>query len=320
MFPFSEVVVPLGDIQFDDLLYRITTDKDKDDAALQRSIAEFGLLTLPILQPTERKKYRIVTGFRRLKALSRLKTSQSACCRIVSSSATALECLKTAIVDNAWQRALNPGEQVRALYKLSLMVEDPDRLQIAATALSLPSTATAVKNLLALQALPDFIFDHVSTGEIAVSTALSLTSLETSMAVLLAGLFVDLKLGGNRQRTAMMLIEEITLAEDISLGQLLDQISRQDIINDPRADRALRSERFFHYLRFRRFPRISSAEAEFARKVKALKPGPGARLAPPTDFEGVDYTLQLRFKDQKDLRRHTALIGRIADSDLFPKD
>jgi hypothetical protein len=316
MISFSEEAVPLADIRLDEHSYQITTVKDKDDAALQQSITDVGLLSLPILQPSGSGSWRIVTGFRRLKVLSRLKTTETIC-RVVCPAASALDCLKISIIDNTWQRSLNPGEQARALHKLSLMIDGPDQLGISASALGLPSTAAAVKNMLAVQALPDFIFDHVSTGEVAVSTALSLTSLEPSTAVALAGLFVDLKLGGNRQRTAMTLMAEISLSEDITMQQLLDQISSQDIINDPLADRALRSERLFHYLRLRRFPRISSSEMEFARKVKALKPGPGARLSPPPDFEGVDYTLQLRFKDEKDLRRHIALLGRIADSDLF---
>jgi ParB-like chromosome segregation protein Spo0J len=320
MSPFSEGVVSFTDILFDDHAYRITTKNDKDDSALQQSIAEVGLLSPPIMQASGHGTYRVVTGFRRLAALRRLNLAATPC-RLLDPGTEAMICLKISIADNAWQRHLNPGEQARAIYKLSLMVDHPDHLRQTAAALGLPSTPDAIGKLLAVHSLPPVIFDLVSTGALAFSTALSLAAMEEQAAIALASLFADLRLGVNRQREALSLIQETVAAEDGSCLRLLEEMRHQNVmINDPEADRGLRSERFFRFLHHRRFPHISRAGEEFAGKVKALKPGTRARLSPPADFEGTDYTLLLNFKNKKEIDGHMALLQRIAASDLIDKN
>lgn len=316
MFPFSECVVAFTDILFDDQSYRISTEKDKDDSSLRQSIAAVGLLCPPILQASGQGFYRVVTGFRRLAALRRLNVSETPC-RVLKESTEALDCLKIAIADNTWQRPLNPGEQARAVYKLSRLVVRPEDLRHAAASLGLPVTPDAIGKLLAVHSLPGAVFDLVSAGSLAYSTALALAVMEEPAAVALAGLFADLKLGVNRQREALALIQEIAAAEGISCPRLLEDIRSQDTVNDPEADRGLRCGHLFRYLHRRRFPHLSRAEEEFAGKVRALKPGPRAKLSPPPDFEGTDYSLSLTFRNRKDLNGHMALLERIAAGDLI---
>lgn len=315
MLFFSESALPLAAVRLDDQAYRITTDKDKDDLPLDQSIAAVGLLSPPILQTSGHDSYRVVTGFRRLAAFRRLKIPETSC-RLLDKTADTTACLKIAIADNAWQRPLNPGEQARAVYKLSRVIDSPDDLRQTAAGLGLPSTPAALRDLLVIHSLPEIIFDHVAAGGITFSTALLLASMEAPTAVALARLLVDLKLGGNKQRSALTMIEEIAAREDIPPGILLEEIILQGIINDPEADRGLRGDRFFRYLSHRRFPNIFRAEEDFFGKVKALKPGSRAKLSPPADFEGLDYTLQLIFKNRRELDAHQALLQRIANSDL----
>lgn len=317
MFSYSEVEVPLADIHFDDRTYRITTDIDKDDISLRQSISGVGLLSPPILyQVPQRHQFMVVTGFRRLAALRSLNISRTHC-RLLNQTVTPLDGLKIAIIDNTWQRPLNPVEQARAIEKLTLLTGSWDDLSHQASGLGLPSTMTAVQNLKSVLSLSESVLNNIAAGRIAVSTALVLSSVDPETAVMLSDLFVDLRLGGNKQRTAMSLIDEISRSEDVTIQQLLGDTLQQKVIKDRESDRALRSDYFFRYLRSRRFPNISSVEAEFSRKVKVLKPGAKARLTPPPDFEGMDYGLQLRFRDRKDLEHHLALIKRIADSDLL---
>ncbi|MEW6077786.1 MAG: ParB N-terminal domain-containing protein [Thermodesulfobacteriota bacterium] len=306
----------LADILPDDRTYLITTEKDKDDTCLERSIAQVGLLSPPILQPAGEGVCRVVTGFRRLAVLRRLNFSKAPC-RLVNPATDALACLKIAIADNAWQRSLNTGEQSRAVYKLRRLIDDPKDLRPVAASLGLPSSPDAIDKLLAIHALPEAVFNLVAAGSLAFSTGLSLAAMAEPEVLELAGLFTDLKLGVNRQREALLLIQEITAVEGISCLDLLVDIRRQAVVNEPGADRGLRCDQLFRYLHRRRFPHLSRAEEEFAEKVRALKPGPRAKLSPPADFEGPDYTLSLTFRNRKDLDAHLALLRRIIDGDLI---
>lgn len=315
---FSEHLTPLDDILFEDLTYLITTDKDKDAEPLYRSIAEVGLLCPPILLPLTGGACRIVTGFRRLAAVRGLNMA-AVPCRLLAPATSDLTCLKIAISDNTRQRALNSGEQARAVDKLFLMMDGAALFARVAAELGLPSTPAAVDKLRAIHALPAAVFDSVADGRLAFSTALSLTRMDTPTATALARLFIDLKLGVNRQREALTLIEEIAAAEDLTCLNILTESSVQEIAAAVEADRGWRCEQLFAYLHGRRFPHISRAEASFAAAVKSLRPGPSARLSHPPDFEGRDYTLTLTFRNRKELEGHMAFLQRIVASDLIDK-
>ena len=50
------------------------------------------------------------------------------------------------------------------------------------------------------------------------------------------------------------------------------------------------------------FPMISKAEMQYNAVVKQLKLGPNIKLIPPKDFEGMTYSMTIRFDNQKELK------------------
>ncbi|MDJ0802406.1 MAG: hypothetical protein QNI97_06010, partial [Desulfobacterales bacterium] len=77
------------------------------------------------------------------------------------------------------------------------------------------------------------------------------------------------------------------------------------------------------YLRNLCFPNLSAAEKRYQTALSKLKLGPHMRIDHPEGFEGLIYTLSLRFKTIDDLNRAHRKLGHAiqnpAISELFLK-
>ncbi len=310
---FSEEIVSLADIRETNDAFRITTEADKDTGSLVRSLTTVGLITPLILKKGASGEYIIVTGFRRLDALKSLNINETRC-HLLPPETDDLTCLQLSIADNACQRKLNPGEQVRAMDRLATYFDDADRLRETAASLSLPSSRAEIDKLKAAAGLPPGIFDYLSRGQIPLSIAVALARVAEAPAIILADIFEALKMGVNKQREVLTLTEEIAVREGKTLLQVLTEEGLRQIIDDEQVDRGRRDGNLRVYLRQRRFPAIMQKQEWFARQIKSLKLGNRMTLTPPDNFEGPDYVLRLTFKNMEELEAHYRRLADIIDN------
>jgi hypothetical protein len=139
----------------------------------------------------------------------------------------------------------------------------------------------------------------------------ALSGCEKELAVRLADLFRDLRLSLNKQREILTLLEEIALRENRSMMALLQDEAVQSILSDGDADRNQRSAALRRWLKRRRYPEISRAEAEFEAALRDLPLGEGVQLIPPRHFESQIYGLSLQFKTRSELSRQNRRIGEM---------
>ncbi len=314
---FTEQLVPLTDIAAGDTTYQISSTIDKPLAPLVRSMAGVGLLSPPLLTAGDMPLLRVVTGFRRLQAARQLGMAGIPC-RIME-TATPLACFRIAIADNALQRSLNTAEQARAMAGLAGCLDDPAAVQQAAAEAGMTVPPDLVEKLLAITDLPAEVMDEIALGTLGLTMAAALAGLAPAEAGELTRLFRELRLGLNKQRAVLHRLQEIAARERTHITALLAEDGMRQILADRESDRAHRGKQLLHYLDRRRYPAITQAEEAFARRVKALQPGPKARLAPPPNFEGRRYTLTLLVDEKKDLETHLRLLQRLADDDLLEK-
>jgi ParB family chromosome partitioning protein len=117
----------------------------------------------------------------------------------------------------------------------------------------------------------------------------------------LVKLFDHLKIGINKQRELILLLNEISLREKIPMQNLLDEKDVQQILANNELDRVQMSRQIKDYLMRRRFPIIFNTKAKFEKIVNDLRLGETIKLIPPKDFEGTTYTLTLQFKSHAEL-------------------
>ncbi len=309
---FDDAVVDLTRIDAEDNAFRITTNTG--NAALAKSILGVGLIAPPLLLSRSKDGgdagFRIVAGFRRVaacKALGRRRISA----RVLPPETPGLTCARLAAADNALQRSLNPIEISRALTLLSRHLSDSADLAATAGDLGLPDAPDPIRKLLPLCTLPAELQSGILSGAISLSMARTLSVLDSDLAVALVRLFSDLRLSLNKQREVLTLLQEIALREERTAADVLNDAAVQSILGDPEADRNQRAAALRRWLRRRRRPAVSRAEAAFTEAVRELPLGEGVRLIPPKDFESPVYTLSLAFKSRSELSDRNRRIGEI---------
>ncbi|MCP4690378.1 MAG: ParB/RepB/Spo0J family partition protein [Desulfobacterales bacterium] len=312
---FRSETVPLDQIDPSDLFFRVTSREDADDLA--PSIRTAGLIN-PAVLAIKNEGFVIVSGFRRIRAHQDLGLAEIPA-RIAPRDARKIDLAKLAVADNALQRPLDLIETSRALALLSVQYKNIPDLARAAGSMGLPRDPSLVKKLLPLSRLSGVIREGVRSNAIALPMAQLLGDLDPGAAVELARLFLTLKLSLNKQREVYSLAEEIAARDDIAIPDLLAREPVQAIVNDENLDRSQKTGQIRRYLKKERFPRLTRARDAFEENLKRLKPGPGVRLAPPKNFEGLVYTLTLQFKNRDELRERRGALERMLNNPVLEK-
>ncbi|MEE9496596.1 MAG: ParB/RepB/Spo0J family partition protein [Desulfobacterales bacterium] len=310
--------VMLADVDSADTTFRITTRTELDNLVL--SIQKLGLMHAPVLK-YDPPGYIIVCGFRRIAACRNLGWTRIPA-RVLRKNFDFFEMARLAVADNALQRPLNLIETSRALKLLTVVNTAKESLVAAAAELGLPLSPAIVPKLKRICDLPRQIQKGILTNVIDLSMALELDRFNPADGQALLGLFEHLKLGLNRQRELLLLLEEISQREEIPIQQLMTQKPLNQLLENTKIDRSIKRQKVRTCLRRRRFPMISKAETQYKAFVKQLKLGPNINLMPPKDFEGMTYTMTIRFDNQKELKNlkeklekiiHHPGLGKILD-------
>ncbi len=295
---YNSEPVNLSRIDFSDQTCRISTRKDIQPLA--DSIKGTGLISPLLLLEKEGGRLSLISGFRRAEACKFLNRTEAEG-RILAKDTPFSDCIRYAITENAFQRALNPIEISRAFRLLQKQYDDEELLANAAAGLGLPGNRAAVRQLLPLCGLSSRIQEGILQEIISPIMALELTGLDAESADRLAALFCDLRVSLNKQREILNLVREIALRDDLEMPDVLEGRNMTDILSDPEKDRNQKARQIRLYLRKCRFPAISAAEERYAACVKELKLPKDLRLIPPKDFEGSVFCFQLYFSSIKEL-------------------
>lgn len=307
--------IQLSAVALEDITYRITTNTGIDD--LVPSIRQIGLIHPPIVKQTT-SGYLIVSGFRRIAACRSLGW-QEIPSRILDADFDDAQCVNLAIAENALQRPLNLIEISRSIGLLSAMIKDDDILTATASNLGLPGDPRLIDKIRKIGDLPTSIQDGILANTISLAMAAELAELAPDVGVALARVFDRLKIGLNRQRELMMLLDEIAHRENSTIVSLLNEQAIQQVLDDHNLDRVQKRQRIRDYLKQRRFPTISRARDEFDRQIKKLQLGKQISLTPPKDFEGSNYTLKLIFSRLSELEKLQGKLERIIQSEGLSK-
>jgi ParB family chromosome partitioning protein len=152
-----------------------------------------------------------------------------------------------------------------------------------------------------------------------MTMALELDRFHPEIGQTLVKFFDQLKVGLNRQRELLLLLEEISRREEIPIQQLMAEEPLNHILENSELDRSIKRQKIRTYLRRRRFPMISKTETQYNAFVKQLKLGRNINLMPPKDFEGMTYTMTIRFDNRAELNRLKEKLEKIIRHPSFGK-
>ena len=311
--PSIEQTVLIEQVRLEDKTFQVTTETAI--GTLAASIARMGVMHPPVLLAGD-SGYLVVCGFRRIAACKSLDLSRISA-RLLSPNTDKLTCAQMAIAENSLQRPLNLIETSRALVLLSGVYADPDDLRQAAGVLGLPDNFSAILKLRQLSGLEPEIQEGVLSNVLSMAMALELGQMEKSSGIGLSTLFGFLKLGLNKQREILTMIQEIAFREHLSVKDVLNTPELQQIMVHEKLDRSQKTVHLRQYLKRRRYPSITSVESHFEARVQSLDLESGISLIPPRDFEGTTFSFHLKFNTLCELQHRLSRLTEVSSSPIL---
>ncbi len=311
--PSTEQSVLLERIRLEDKTFQVTTEAAV--GTLAASIDRLGVMHPPVLLAAD-SVYGVVCGFRRIAACKALGLSRISA-RLLSPDTDKLTCVQLAIAENSLQRPLNLIEMSRALVLLSGVHPDPADLRQAAGALGLPDNFSAIHKLRQLSGLEPEIQEGVLSNVLSMAMALELGQMEKSSGIGLSTLFGYLKLGLNKQREILTMIQEIAFREHLTVKDILYAPELQQIMVHEKWDRSQKTIHLRQYLRRRRYPSITAVESDFEARVRSLGLESGMALIPPRDFEGTTFSFHLNFNNLVELQHRLSRLTEVSSSPIL---
>ena len=317
---YSLAPVPLAEIDLQDTAFQISTDPDV--SGLAASIDALGLLVPPILHRVDGRCV-IISGFRRIAACHALGwTTVTARCPSASTSASALA--GAAVAENALQRPLNLIETSRALALLAPHFNSHAELSAASEGFGIPENPAMIQKLLPLCRLPQEMQAAILDGTLSLAMVQELGRRPLPAGKVLSALFMALKMSLSKQREVLTLIEEVCHREATTVADLLTEPVFADLIKDPSIDGNVKAARLRSLLKQRRYPAVHAAKEKADALIRALKLTGPMTLTPPKDFEGMNFTLTMRFQSLDELKhlhqRLHHLLDRPELAQLLSKD
>lgn len=276
--------VALESVDGADETYRISDELDS--GVLRRSLSEAGQLNPALLVEAAGGALRIVTGFRRVRALRGIGRRQ-VLARIMPPTAAPLTLFRTAVWDNLSHRTLAALEIARVLATLQGTCALPQSELVDGwlPAFGLPAHKNVLRSYLRLNGLAPGLRSALRDGQITVQTAERFAAMTQADQQQAAVLLQRIRLSASLQRQTLDLLEEIAVTDNCTPAGILQRPEILCRCQEPHLSPFQRGEEVYEYLYRVRHPRLTLARERFARERSRLGLPGSVRLYPDPYFE-----------------------------------
>jgi hypothetical protein len=310
--------VDIAAIDVDDFTYVVTYRPQM--ATLARSIADIGVVTpLHLRGLPGRERWQIISGWKRLLVCQQTGRMQVPALVYREGELSDHAALLLAVHDNLGCRELNPVEKGRVLSRLREACHDTvdELVKTWCPLLEIPPRSDTLEAYCMLTTLDDALQEAVSVYSLPLETALWIGQRDRAEREVLRPVFTDLKLGQNRAREFVGLIDEICLRDGCNVVQLWDDLGLADLLHDADLSGPQRIDQLRRRLRTRRYPLLRSHEERFEAARRQLRlPSPISLQAPPY-FDGSQYQVAFRFGTREELQTYAQKLLDSASTDAL---
>jgi ParB family chromosome partitioning protein len=309
--------VSLDDIAFDDETCTVTYRPEM--AALQRSVAQVGVLTpVHLRQVDGESRLQIVCGVKRLRACQQAVQGRVAALVYAAAELSDEAALLLTLHDNLGCRRLNAVEKGRFLRRLRdvFQYDEAQLVDVFCPLMDLPPRSETLAMYCTFAALEEPLQAAVVDGLMPLEVALWVGEQAPLDRQSLLALFTgSMKLGSNRGRECMALIDDICHRDGIGPAALLQALDVPALLDDATLAGPQKIECLRRALRMRRYPRLSEHERRFQDAVRELRLPSYIRLQPPPHFDGQQYQVAFHFANREALQ---ACAQRLLDAAADP--
>jgi len=291
--------IPLGQIDLSDETFCVNFMPDLQ--RLRSSIEEIGLIQ-PVLLRGKGDRYQIVCGFRRISVFRKLGNPEIEARVFEKKKMDDLRLFSISLHENQTTRGFNTVEKAIALDKLVHYFQI-DPIVVIKTILpffSLEPHEKILKTYLSLARMEDEIKSYVLREEVSHSNIRILSHFTSEDRMALLTLFSSLRLGENRLREMLTLLEEISRRDQTRVRDIVHRLEIQTILSQKELTPSQRMERVKKVLIDLRYPRIRQMEKGFEKKRRDLNLPSGVSLNHQPFFEGKGLRIEFQFETMEE--------------------
>jgi hypothetical protein len=195
---------------------------------------------------------------------------------------------------------------------------DPDVvIETFLPSLSLEPNEKILNTYLALAQMEDEIKTYVLNEEVSRSNIRRLSALTSGDRMAVLSLIAPLKLGENRLRELLTLLEETSRRSHATVKEIAAEPELQAIFSQKELTPSQKAERVKKVLLILRYPKKHQMEEEFEKKRKALNlPHPISLYHSPF-FEGRELRVEFQFATMEEYQTILKSLSNLTDKKEF---
>ena len=308
--------IPLQQIDLSDETFSVNFKPDFQK--LRSSIEELGLIQ-PVLLREKGDRYQILCGFRRISVFRELENPEIEARVFKKKEMEDLGLFSISLHENLTTRGYNTVEKAIVLDKLVHLFQ-MDRALVIKDFLplfSLEPNEKILKTYLSLARMEDEVKSYVLKEEVSRSNIRILSNFDSEDRKGLILLFFSLKLGENRLREMLTLIEEISRRDQTSIRDIVHRPEIQTILSQKELTPSQKTERVKKVLIDLRYPRMRQMEKGFEKKRRDLNLPYGLSLHHQPFFEGRGLRIEFKFETLEEYRVILSTLSTLLDKKEF---
>lgn len=303
--------IPIQEIDFQDKTFCLNFSVSSYPLGLFIKETKF-LSPLILRKKRGKRRYQIVSGFKRVEALKTQKQRKLPAFIFRERELPERKALLLNFYENLSQRPFNEIEKSLVIKKLQSLskISEEKLIKFFLPLLGLPPSKKYLENYLSLDKLEDRIKKALAQGELSLEVGMILTRLNPAERKLFLKLIQRIGLNQNKAKIIFNLVEEISHRENKSIRALLQEKE----VKEARDFSHLRD-----YLWKKRYPELSAYGKIFFDLTKGLKLSPGIKITPPPFFEDNKLKIHLEIKEEKELKELLSTLKRVFQDRQFGK-
>jgi len=293
--------IPLEQIDLSDETFSVNFMPDLQ--RLRSSIEERGLIQ-PVLLREKGDRYQIVCGFRRISVYHELVNPEIEARVFKEKEMDDLGLFCVSLHENLTTRGFNTLEKAIALDKLVhyFQIDPIVLIKTFLPLFSLEPHEKILKTYLSLARMENEVKSYILEEEVSRSNIRILSHFNSEDRMALLPLFSSLKLGENRLREMLTLLEEISQRDQIRVKDIIHRPEIQAILSQKEFTPSQKTELVKKVLIDFRYPRMRQMEKGFEKKRRDLNLPPHLSLHHQPFFEGGGLRIEFQFETMEEFR------------------
>ena len=285
---------------------------------LRSSIEQIGLIQ-PVFLREKKDKYQIVCGFRRISNFQELEKREIESRVFEEKEMDDFRLFSISLHENLNTRGFNTLEKAIALEKLvhRFQIDPIVVIKDFLPLFSLEPNEKILNTYLSLAQIEGDVKTYVFKEQVSRSNIRRLSALTPDDRMAVLTLISSLKLGENRLREILTLLEEISQRERLMMKDIVHRPEIQVVLSHRELTPSQKTERVKKLLMDLRYPKMHEMEERFEEKRGELNLPASASLRHQRFFEGKGLRIEFQFETVEEYRSILSSLSELADNKKF---